>query len=119
MILLCEKALEHTIQFINSYFAILHVFTQILRRCTEKYGELIWYVPSVEVTEQCIINYVLCVIREMAELHRNSAALDSKAQEAALSAEMQVREELKLTIEKQQQQHKWAIDSLNMQVIDK
>lgn len=54
--------------------------------------------------------------REMAELHRTSAAQDSKAQEAALSAEMQVREELKLAIEKQQQQHKWEMDTLNLQV---
>lgn len=54
--------------------------------------------------------------REMAELHRNNAAQDSKAQEAALSAEMHVREELKMALEKQQQQHKWAVDSLNMQV---
>ena len=54
--------------------------------------------------------------RELAELHRTSAVQDSKAQEAALSAEMQVREELKLTIEKQQQQHKWEKDSLHMQV---
>jgi hypothetical protein len=52
----------------------------------------------------------------MAELHRNSAAQDSKAHEAALSAEMQVREELKRELEKQQQQHKWSVESLNMQV---
>ncbi|KAL4239218.1 TATA element modulatory factor 1 [Mactra antiquata] len=56
--------------------------------------------------------------KEMAELHRNTAALDSRAQEAALSAEMQVREELKLTIEKQQNQHKWTVDTLNMQIED-
>ena len=61
-----------------------------------------------------IHNIVYC--REMAELHRNSAAQDSKAHEAALSAEMQVREELKRELEKQQQQHKWSVDSLNMQV---
>ena len=54
--------------------------------------------------------------RELAELHRTSAVQDNRAQEAALSAEMQVREELKLTIEKQQQQHKWEKDSLIMQV---
>ena len=52
----------------------------------------------------------------MAELHRNNAAQDSKAQEIALSAEMQVREELKLQIEKQQQQYKWERESLGMQV---
>ncbi|WAQ97529.1 TMF1-like protein [Mya arenaria] len=53
--------------------------------------------------------------REMAELHRTSAALDSKAHDAALSAEMHVREELKFALEKQQQQHKWEIDTLNLQ----
>jgi len=60
--------------------------------------------------------YVSVVYREMADLHKTSAAHDSKAQEAALSAETHVREELKHTIEKQQQQHKWQIDTLNLQV---
>ncbi|XP_052782552.1 TATA element modulatory factor-like isoform X1 [Mya arenaria] len=56
--------------------------------------------------------------KEMAELHRTSAALDSKAHDAALSAEMHVREELKFALEKQQQQHKWEIDTLNLQIDD-
>lgn len=63
--------------------------------------------------------YFCCYFhRELSELHRSSAVMDSKAQEAALSAEMSVREELKLTIEKQQQQHKWDKDSLIMQIED-
>ena len=68
----------------------------------------------------CFCNLITAFIfpRELAELHRSSAVQDSKAQEAALSAEMTVREELKLTIEKQQQQHKWEKDSLLMQVRD-
>ena len=55
----------------------------------------------------------------MSELHRNNAAQDSKANEAALSAQLQVREELKMTIEKQQQQYKWEKESFSMQVIIK
>ncbi|KAH3734871.1 TATA element modulatory factor-like isoform X2 [Dreissena polymorpha] len=56
--------------------------------------------------------------KEMAELHRTTVAQDSAAQEAALSAEMHVREELKIALEKQQQQHKWEIETLNLQIED-
>ena len=69
---------------------------------TSAYSNFIWIKPLY--------------YRELAELHRSSAVLDTRAQEAALSAEMTVREELKMTIEKQQQQHKWEKDSLLMQV---
>ena len=42
--------------------------------------------------------------REMAELHKANAAKNSEAQQVALSAEMQAKEELRLALERQQVQ---------------
>jgi len=59
---------------------------------------------------------VCSVSREMSELHRKGAAYDSAAAEHKLSLEMHVKEELRLALEKQAQQHKWEMDTLNLQV---
>ncbi|XP_025113068.1 TATA element modulatory factor-like isoform X2 [Pomacea canaliculata] len=56
--------------------------------------------------------------KEIAELHKSNAAQDSKAQAAALSAEMQVREELKMAMEQEQQRFKHQRDTLIMQIED-
>ncbi|KAK3586049.1 hypothetical protein CHS0354_033172 [Potamilus streckersoni] len=56
--------------------------------------------------------------REIAELHKSNAVQDSKLQEAALSTEIQVREELKFAMEKQQQQAAHEKESLIMQIED-
>jgi hypothetical protein len=56
------------------------------------------------------------VRREIAELHKSNATQDSRAQQAALSAEMQVREELKMAMEKQGQQYVQEREALIMQV---
>lgn len=57
------------------------------------------------------------ICREIAELHKSNATQDSRAQQAALSAEMQVREELKMNIEQQRQQHQREREALIMQVL--
>ncbi|KAK7112682.1 TATA element modulatory factor-like isoform X3 [Littorina saxatilis] len=56
--------------------------------------------------------------KEIAELHKSNATQDSRAQQAALSAEMQVREELKMNIEQQRQQHQREREALIMQIED-
>ncbi|KAJ8318853.1 hypothetical protein KUTeg_003944 [Tegillarca granosa] len=56
--------------------------------------------------------------KEIAELNKFNAAQDSKAQEAALSVEMQVREELKLMLEREQLKHKHEKEALIMQMED-
>ncbi|CAG5130326.1 unnamed protein product [Candidula unifasciata] len=56
--------------------------------------------------------------KEIAELHRSNASQDSKAQEAALSAEMQVREELKAAMEREQQRFRQERETFIMQVDD-
>ncbi|KAL3876276.1 hypothetical protein ACJMK2_034142 [Sinanodonta woodiana] len=56
--------------------------------------------------------------REIAELHKSNAVQDSKLQETALSTEIQVREELKFAMEKQQQQFAREKESLIMQIED-
>lgn len=56
--------------------------------------------------------------KEITELHKSNASQDSRAQQAALSAEMQVREELKMAIEQQTQQHMHEKEGLIMQIED-
>ena len=63
-----------------------------------------------------ILTASVMVSREIAELHKNNATQDSRAQQAALSAEMQVREELKMAMEQQKQQHEQEREALIMQV---
>ena len=54
--------------------------------------------------------------REIAELHKSNATQDSKAQEAALSAETHVREELKAAMEREQMRFKQEREAFIMQV---
>ena len=56
--------------------------------------------------------------REIAELHRSNAAQDSKAQEAALSASLHVREELQVTLEKEKQRFSYEKEALATQIDD-
>lgn len=63
------------------------------------------------------VDWALCVpVREIAELHRANAAKDSQAQEVAVSAEMQAREELRLTMERENQRYRQEKEGLIMQV---
>jgi len=55
--------------------------------------------------------------REITELNKSNAAQDSKAQETALSVEMHVREELKMTLEREQHSYKQEREALIMQVM--
>ena len=52
----------------------------------------------------------------MAELHKANAAKNSEAQQVALSAEMQAKEELRLALERQQVQSKQDQEALVTQV---
>lgn len=66
------------------------------------------------------VQYFTCFFnREIAELHRSNASQDSKAQEAALSAETHVREELKSAMEREQQRFRQEREAFIMQVFDK
>ncbi|XP_076437011.1 uncharacterized protein LOC143276311 isoform X2 [Babylonia areolata] len=56
--------------------------------------------------------------KEIAELHKNNASQDSRAQQAALSAEMQVREELKMAMEQESQRHRQEKEALVIQIED-
>ncbi|XP_012935003.1 TATA element modulatory factor [Aplysia californica] len=56
--------------------------------------------------------------KEIAELHRSNASQDSKAQEAALSAESHVREELKAAMEREQQRFRQEREAFIMQADD-
>lgn len=56
------------------------------------------------------------IYREIAELNKSNAALDSQAQAAALSQEMHIREELKATLEREQLNFKHEKEALIMQV---
>ncbi|KAL5017812.1 hypothetical protein ScPMuIL_003534 [Solemya velum] len=56
--------------------------------------------------------------KEIAELHRTNAAHGSKAQEAALSTELQVREELRMEMEREQQRFRQQREVLIMQMED-
>ncbi|BFZ03381.1 hypothetical protein BsWGS_06419 [Bradybaena similaris] len=56
--------------------------------------------------------------KEIAELHRSNASQDSKAQEAALSAETHVREELKSAMEREQQRFRQEREAFIMQIDD-
>ena len=62
------------------------------------------------------LSIFLCVYREIAELHKSNATQDSRAQQAALSAEMTVREELKMAMDQQLQQHMREKEALIIQV---
>ncbi len=53
----------------------------------------------------------------MAELHKANAAKQSEAQQVALSSEMQAKEELRLALERQQQQAQNDQEALVTQVI--
>lgn len=56
--------------------------------------------------------------KEIAELHKSNATQDSKAQEAALSAETHVREELKAAMEREQMRFKQEREAFIMQADD-
>ncbi|XP_061180944.1 TATA element modulatory factor-like isoform X2 [Saccostrea echinata] len=56
--------------------------------------------------------------KEIAELHRSSAAQDSKAAETALSLEMQVREELKSQLEQERKSNQQEKEALINQIED-
>ncbi|KAK3092062.1 hypothetical protein FSP39_024833 [Pinctada imbricata] len=56
--------------------------------------------------------------KEIADLHRSNAAQDSKAHEAALSAEMQVREELKIQLDHERKAFVQEKEALVMQIED-
>ncbi|KAK7448398.1 hypothetical protein BaRGS_00040102 [Batillaria attramentaria] len=56
--------------------------------------------------------------KEIAELHKSNAAQDSRAQQAALSAEMQVREELKMAMEQEGQRYRQEREALITQIED-
>ncbi|KAK7003716.1 TATA element modulatory factor-like isoform X1 [Biomphalaria glabrata] len=56
--------------------------------------------------------------KEIAELHKSNASQDSKAQEAALSAETHVREELKAAMEREQQKFRQDREAFIMQIDD-
>ncbi|XP_059172684.1 TATA element modulatory factor-like isoform X2 [Physella acuta] len=56
--------------------------------------------------------------KEIAELHRSNASQDSKAQQAALSAETHVREELKAAMEREQQRFRQEREAFIMQADD-
>lgn len=54
--------------------------------------------------------------KELAELHRRNAEKDSQAQEAALSAEMSAKEELRIALEKLQHESRLQQDTLIFQI---
>ncbi|MGH0175463.1 UNVERIFIED_CONTAM: hypothetical protein FKN15_070472 [Acipenser sinensis] len=54
--------------------------------------------------------------KELAELHRANATKDSKAQEAALSREIQAKEQLSVALEKAQEESRMQQEVLAMQV---
>lgn len=56
--------------------------------------------------------------KELAELHRSNVQKDSQVQEASLSAEMSVREELRIALEKAQQNARREQESLVSQIED-
>lgn len=56
--------------------------------------------------------------KEIAELHKSNASQDSRAQQAALSAEMQVREELKMAMEQESQRYRQEREALITQIED-
>ncbi|KAH9494907.1 TATA element modulatory factor 1 [Bulinus truncatus] len=56
--------------------------------------------------------------KEIAELHKSNATQDSKAQEAALSAETLVREELKAAMEREQQKFRQEREAFIIQIDD-
>lgn len=56
--------------------------------------------------------------KEIAELNKSNAALDSQAQAAALSQEMHIREELKATLEREQLNFRHEKEALIMQIED-
>ncbi|XP_006630683.2 TATA element modulatory factor [Lepisosteus oculatus] len=56
--------------------------------------------------------------KELAELHRANATRDSEAQEAALSREIQAKEQLSLALEKAQEESRTQQEALALQVAD-
>ncbi|MBN3286277.1 TMF1 factor, partial [Polyodon spathula] len=56
--------------------------------------------------------------KELAELHRANATKDSKAQEAALSREIQAKEQLSVALEKAREESRMQQEALAMQVGD-
>ncbi|XP_072028179.1 LOW QUALITY PROTEIN: uncharacterized protein [Amphiura filiformis] len=56
--------------------------------------------------------------KEIAELHKKLAAKDSRAQETALSVEMNAKEELRLALERSQQEARRGHEGLLLQVSD-
>ena len=74
------------------------------------------YTPFLAFPPNQCLTVPISVSREIAELHKSNATQDSRAQQAALSAEMQVREELKMAMEQQKQHHQQEREALIMQV---
>lgn len=56
------------------------------------------------------------VVRELAELHKTNASRASEAEEAALSRDMQAKEQLSLALEKVQEEARMQQEALASQV---
>ena len=67
------------------------------------------------IQNQFCLSYV-SRFREIAELHKKLAAKESKAQETALSVEMNAKEELRLALERSQQDARRENEGLLLQV---
>ena len=91
---------------------------QSLRRINQNVLQRCTYYVSIcvkECTLQELKHFILCY-REIAELHKANAAKNSEAQQVALSAEMQAKEELRLALDRQQLQSKQDQEALVTQV---
>lgn len=60
---------------------------------------------------------MIVVLRELAELHKANASRASVAEEAALSREIQAKEQLSLTLEKAQEEARVQQEALVNQVM--
>lgn len=58
----------------------------------------------------------VCVLRELAELHKSNASKASEAQELALSREVQAKEELSLALDKAKEEARLQQEALANQV---
>ena len=75
-----------------------------------------WYGEGQHTIKiQFCFAFVSC-FREIAELHKKLAAKESKAQETALSVEMNAKEELRLALERSQQDARRDNEGLLLQV---
>lgn len=58
----------------------------------------------------------ICVVRELAELHKANASRASEVEEAALSREIQAKEQLSLALDKVQEEARMQQEALANQV---